>query len=33
WLNTYHAVVLGKVKPLVDTGAAKWLEKACRPIR
>ncbi|MEC8565618.1 MAG: M24 family metallopeptidase C-terminal domain-containing protein, partial [Pseudomonadota bacterium] len=33
WLNTYHAEVLGKVKPLVDTRTARWLEKACRPIR
>ena len=33
WLNTYHAEVLAKVKPLVDSGTAKWLERACRPMR
>ena len=33
WLNTYHAEVLAKVKPLVDSATAKWLERACRPVR
>jgi len=33
WLNTYHAEVLAKVKPLLDSGTTKWLERACRPMR
>ena len=33
WLNTYHADVLAKVGPLVDSGTGNWLEKACRPLR
>ena len=33
WLNNYHAEVLAKIKPLVDSSTAKWLERACRPTR
>lgn len=32
WLNSYHAQVLDKVKPLVDNAAQDWLVQACQPI-
>jgi Xaa-Pro aminopeptidase len=32
WLNGYHAGVLKKLAPLVDSDAGKWLELACAPL-
>jgi Xaa-Pro aminopeptidase len=32
WLNAYHATVLERVAPHVDTVAGEWLTAACRAI-
>lgn len=32
WLNSYHAQVLDKIAPLVDSTARDWLVQACQPI-
>jgi len=32
WIDAYHAKVWGKIGPLVEGEAKKWLENACRPL-
>jgi Xaa-Pro aminopeptidase len=34
WLDAYHALVLEKIKPLLEEGspAMAWLEKSCEPL-
>jgi Xaa-Pro aminopeptidase len=33
WLDVYHARVWRELRPLVDGPVAKWLTKACAPLR
>ena len=32
WLNTYHAGVLARISPLVESEVSAWLARACAPI-
>ncbi|WP_118134112.1 aminopeptidase P family protein [Oceanicella sp. SM1341] len=32
WLDAYHAEVLARVRPHLDTDTAEWLETACAPL-
>ncbi|MEG3850089.1 aminopeptidase P family protein [Microcoleus sp. herbarium19] len=31
WLNNYHAAVVEKLAPVMDTATIEWLKKACAP--
>jgi Xaa-Pro aminopeptidase len=32
WLNDYHRRVLQVIGPQLDSGAARWLKTACKPL-